>query len=79
MQNLLAERFKYLRESKNLSQEEMAAVLGISRETISVIENGHQAPSAKTKRLLLEKFNYNISENIFEEEQAVYKKNHTCY
>lgn len=75
MNNLYAERFKTFRESKNLSQQEMADALNISRETVSVIENGHQEPSAKTKRALLEKFNYNISENIVEEDEAVYKRN----
>lgn len=74
MNNIYAERFKTFRESKNLSQQEMADELNISRETVSIIENGHQAPSSKTKRALMDKFNYNIVENMVEDDEIIYKK-----
>lgn len=69
-----AERFKNFREKQNLSQQELADLLNISRETVSVIENGHQEPSSKTRRALKQKFNYDIVKNIVEEDEVIYKK-----
>lgn len=44
-------KLKEIRESKNLSQEELAEKSGVSRTTISNIENGKQV-ILKTKTLI---------------------------
>jgi transcriptional regulator with XRE-family HTH domain len=44
----LAERIKYLRTSRNLSQSSLAKGAGISQPTIAQIEAGKKDPSVKT-------------------------------
>lgn len=38
-------RLEEIRKSKGLSQEELADILGVSRQTISSLENGRYNPS----------------------------------
>jgi putative transcriptional regulator len=40
------------RKEKNLSQEELANMVGVSRQTISYIENGQFCPTAKLALIL---------------------------
>ena len=40
-------RLRVTRAEKELSQEQLAAMAGVTRQTISYIENGQYAPSAK--------------------------------
>lgn len=42
----LANRLRVARAEKNLSQEQLAAGAGVTRQTISSIENGQYNPSA---------------------------------
>ena len=49
MKNL---RLKSARAAKDLSQEELANVVGVSRQTISAIETGMFNPSAKLALIL---------------------------
>ncbi len=44
---VLQNRLKVARAEKNLSQEELAKMVGASRQTISAIEKGVFNPSAK--------------------------------
>ena len=44
----LAERLKYLRESRNLTQKELAEMAGISQATIAHIEKQTKDPSVET-------------------------------
>lgn len=43
---IIHNRVRELRMEKKMSQEELAAVLGFSRPTISYIENGRKKPSS---------------------------------
>ena len=53
MKNLeLQNNLKSARQSKNLSQEELAKMVGTSRQTIIAIEKGLFNPSAKLALLL---------------------------
>ena len=45
---------KALRESKNLTQDEAAAAMGVLRESISQIENGKTKPDGRTARRYIE-------------------------
>ncbi|MBQ6117970.1 MAG: helix-turn-helix transcriptional regulator [Clostridia bacterium] len=63
-QLILKNRLKEIRAKKSLSQAQLAAIVGVSRNTISSIETGQYNPTAKLALVLCialdEKF-----ENIF--------------
>jgi len=44
---ILRNRLKQVRMAAGLSQEQLAAIVGVSRNTISSIETGHFNPTAK--------------------------------
>ncbi|MCS7283099.1 MAG: helix-turn-helix transcriptional regulator [Anaerolineae bacterium] len=48
----LRNRLKVARAEKNLSQEELARLVGVTRQTISAIETGQYCPSALLAFLL---------------------------
>ena len=48
----LRNHLKTIRSEKNLSQEELAELVGVSRQTISSIETGQFNPTAKLALLL---------------------------
>lgn len=49
---VLKNRLKVARAERNLSQGELAKMVGISRQTVSSIENGQFNPTAKLALLL---------------------------
>ncbi len=49
---VLRNRLKEVRAEKNLSQGELAALVGVSRNTISSIETGQFCPTAKLALIL---------------------------
>ena len=44
---ILHNRLKEIRVAQNLSQAQLAAIVGVSRNTISSIETGQYSPTAK--------------------------------
>jgi len=56
METTISERIKSLRKIKGLNQTELGEKTGISRRTISTIENGETDPSAKQITALSEFF-----------------------
>lgn len=61
---ILKNRLKVARAEKNLSQGELAEMIGVSRQTISSIETGQFCPTAKLALILciaLDK----VFENLF--------------
>lgn len=44
---ILKNRLKVARAEKNLSQDQLAALAGVTRQTISSIETGQYCPTAK--------------------------------
>ncbi|NCA83316.1 MAG: transcriptional regulator [Opitutae bacterium] len=48
----LRNHLKTIRTQKNISQEELAGIVGVSRQTISSIETGQFNPTAKLALLL---------------------------
>ncbi len=48
----LLNRLKTARQKKNISQDELARLAGVSRQTISSIETGQFNPTAKLALLL---------------------------
>ena len=49
---VLKNRLKVARAEKNLSQGELAELIGVSRQTISSIETGQFCPTAKLALIL---------------------------
>ncbi len=49
---VLKNNLKALRKEKNLSQQELAEMVGVSRNTISSIETGQFCPTAKLALVL---------------------------
>ncbi len=57
-------RLKILRAEKNLTQEELASIIGVSRQTINAIENENFDPSLPKTFLISQLFELPI-EKIF--------------
>ncbi len=49
---ILKNRLKEIRTEKKISQEELAKMVGVSRNTISSIETGQYQPTAKLALIL---------------------------
>ena len=65
----IGERLLNLRKEKNISQEELADILGVSRQTISSLETGKYNPSIMLAYNIANYFGMAIEEVfIFEEE-----------
>jgi len=61
----LKNRLKVARAEKNLSQEELANLVGVTRQTISSIETGQYCPSALLAFQLAKKLKKPIEELFF--------------
>lgn len=58
----LGEKLKFLRESLDLTQQQVADVLGIDRSAYSYYEKGTTKPKIKTLGLLARMFNVSVDE-----------------
>ena len=58
-------RIKELRKSKGLRQEDLANILGVTRQTIIAIENNKYDPTLELAMKISEYFNLSVNE-IFE-------------
>lgn len=61
----LGNRLKVARAEKNLSQEDLANLAGVSRQTISSIETGQYTPSALLAFLIAKKLEKQVQELFF--------------
>lgn len=61
----LANRIKVARAEKNISQEELAARVGVTRQTISSIETGQYCPSTLLAFLLSVRLDKRVDELFF--------------
>ncbi len=55
-------RLRVLRAEKNITQEELAKSLGVTRQTIHAIENGKYSPSLELAFKISRYFNVTIEE-----------------
>lgn len=62
---LLKNRLKVARAEKNLSQEELARIVGVTRQTISSIETGQYCPSAFLAFMLAKKLDKPVQELFY--------------
>lgn len=66
---LLKNRLEEIRKSKGIKQEELAAVLEVSRQTIGSLENGRYNPSITLAFKIARYFNMSIEEIFIYEEE----------
>lgn len=75
----LSDNLKIIRKENNLSQEQLAEQLGVSRQAVSKWESGQSYPEMDKVLLICKLFNYNIdelmNENIKEVEETKESKN----
>lgn len=68
--NILKNRLEELRKQKGIKQEDLAAALEVSRQTIGSLENGRYNPSILLTFKIARYFNMHIEDIfIYEEEQ----------
>ncbi len=74
---ILKNRLKVARAENNLSQEQLAALVGVTRQTISSIETGQYCPTAKLALLIAREFNKPFEALFYfkEVDEDVSKKN----
>ena len=61
----LGNRLRVSRAEKNISQEELAKLAGVTRQTISSIETGQYCPSALLVFLLSKRLGKKVDELFF--------------
>ena len=62
---ILRNRMKVARAEKDLSQEELAKLAGVTRQTISSIETGEYCPSALLAFLLARRLDKKVEDLFF--------------
>lgn len=65
---VLKNRLKVARAEKDLSQAELASLVGVTRQTISTIETGQYCPSAKLGLLLARRLGKKFEDLFYFEE-----------
>ena len=66
----LANRLRVARAEKRLSQEDLARMAGVTRQTIGAIENGQYGPSAFLAFVLARELQMPVSELFYLEEDS---------
>ena len=86
MNNQFSENLKKIRKEQNLSQEELADELGVSRQAISKWESSQAYPEMDKIIMLCDKFNLNIDDLLHRdikevkgEEESKKKLNNSIY
>lgn len=54
------QRLRELRESNNLSQQQLAEIVGVSKSTIGMYEQGRREPSYEVEEALADYFNVDL-------------------
>ncbi|AYV92537.1 hypothetical protein A2U14_00765 [Fusobacterium necrophorum subsp. funduliforme] len=60
MNSTFKERLSELRKEKNISQEKFADLIGVSKSTISMYENGNRTPDFETEEKIADFFNVDL-------------------
>ncbi len=69
MQGKLKNRIKVARAERNLSQEQLAVMAGVSRQTIGSIETGQYCPTARLALILSKCLNKSFEDLFYLEEE----------
>lgn len=65
---ILKNRLKVVRAEMNISQEQLAVLVGVTRQTISSIETGQYCPTAKLALMLCKVSNKKFEDIFYFEE-----------
>lgn len=65
----LNNKIKVARAERNLSQEQLAKMAGVSRQTISAIETGQYCPTAKLALILSKELHKQFEDLFFLEDE----------
>jgi putative transcriptional regulator len=65
----LVNRLKVARAERDLSQEQLAALAGVTRQTISSIETGQYNPTTRLALILAHRLGKRVEELFFLEEE----------
>ena len=65
-----AENLKSIRKERNLSQEELADKVGVTRQTINMIEKGNYNPSLNLCIAICRALNKTLDEIFWEDENG---------
>lgn len=57
----VGKRIRYLRKSENLTQQELAAIIGVAKSTISMYENDQREPDFETLEAIADYFNVDMN------------------
>ena len=68
---ILKNRLKVARAEKNLSQDELARLVGVTRQTIGSVETGQYCPSARLALTLAVKLGKKVEELFYLEAESV--------
>ncbi len=68
---ILKNRLKVARAEKNLSLDELAGMVGVTRQTIGSVETGQYCPSARLALTLAMKLGKKVEELFYLEEESV--------
>lgn len=68
---VLRNRLKVARAEKNVSQEELAKLVGVTRQTIGSVETGQYCPSTKLALTLSVKLGKKVEELFYLETEYV--------
>ncbi len=64
----MGNRLKVARAERNLSQEQLAALAGVTRQTISSIETGQYCPTTRLALILAKRLGKRVEELFYLEE-----------
>jgi putative transcriptional regulator len=70
---ILINKLKLARVEKNLSQEQLANLAGVSRQTISSIETGQYTPTAKLALILCRRLDKKFDEIFYLQEENTHE------
>lgn len=68
------ERLKELRLSRNMTQNQLANLLGVAKSTVSMYENGRREPDLETLEAIADIFNIDLNSLASRKETNVYLK-----
>jgi len=68
---ILKNRLKVARAEKNISQDELAKLVGVTRQTIGSVETGQYCPSTRLALTLALKLGKKVEELFYLEEESV--------
>ncbi|MDO8715809.1 MAG: helix-turn-helix transcriptional regulator [Dehalococcoidales bacterium] len=68
---ILKNRLKVARAEKNLSQDELGRLVGVTRQTIGSVETGQYCPSARLALTLAVRLGKKVEELFYLEEESV--------